>query len=310
VVELARVAEAAGVDSIWVAEGPVARDAFVTLTAIACATSRVELGTGVVNPFTRHPAQLAASVATLDEAAGGRAICGLGIGARDYLIPLAFDVSKPLTTAREMLELVRRLLRREVVELDGVKFRVDAVRLGFKPARSEIPIYLAATGPKMCALAGEQADGIYLLYGTRSYIEGALRLAATDRPQGKPFAVASPILMAVDDDPEAARQRVKPGIGLILTEPNGEEMLEANGLDPAFAQRIRAGLADSGIRGLAAAVDDQIVDKLAIAGSAATCLERLGAAVEWGVTEPQVLLAGDDPKATLRVLEELKRVAA
>lgn len=69
--ELARQAEAAGVDSIWLAEGPIARDAFLTLASIAGATSRVELATGVVNPFTRHPAQLAATFAALDELSGG-----------------------------------------------------------------------------------------------------------------------------------------------------------------------------------------------------------------------------------------------
>jgi 5,10-methylenetetrahydromethanopterin reductase len=72
-VELARQAEASGVDSVWVAEGPVARDAFITLSAIACATERVKLATGVVNPFTRHPAQLAATFATLDEYSKGSA---------------------------------------------------------------------------------------------------------------------------------------------------------------------------------------------------------------------------------------------
>ena len=65
--ELAVRAEEAGVDSIWVAEGPVTRDAFITLSALALATNRVDLATGVVNPFTRHPAQLAATFTTLDE---------------------------------------------------------------------------------------------------------------------------------------------------------------------------------------------------------------------------------------------------
>ena len=105
-VELAQAAEAEGVDAIWVAEGPIARDAFVTLTAIAGVTERVQLGTGVVNPYTRHPAQLAASFATLDEFSAGRAICGLGIGARDYLVPLGYDVSRPLATAFSAVDVV------------------------------------------------------------------------------------------------------------------------------------------------------------------------------------------------------------
>jgi 5,10-methylenetetrahydromethanopterin reductase len=309
-VELARVAEDAGADAIWVAEGPAARDAFVTLTAIASATSRVELGTGVVNPFTRHPSQLAASFATLDEASNGRAVAGLGIGARDYLVPLGFDTSKPLATARETLELVRRLLAREVVDHAGLKFRLDSVRLGFEPPRARIPVYLAATGPRMSALAGELADGIYLLYGTQEYVENVLRHATKDRPADRPLQVASPILMAVGDKREDARTRVKVGIGLVLTEPSGEVMLEANGLDPAHAQRIRDAVASSGVRALGTAVDDAIADRLTIVGTPSECVERLEQAVSWGITQPLVLLTREDPGPALRVLQELRRVAA
>lgn len=305
--ELAARAEEAGVDAVWVAEGPVARDAFITLSAIATKTSRVELGTGVVNPFTRHPAQLAASFATLDELSDGRVVCGLGIGARDFLIPLGADVSRPLAIAREMLELVRRLLAREVVEFEGTKFRLDNVRLGFRPRRDHIPIYLAATGPKMCDLAGVIADGIYLMYGTREYVEGALALADQNRSSDKPLRVASPILMAVDDDLDAARALVKPGIGLMLTEPNGEGMLSANGLDPALAERIRSELAAGGVKALRSAVDNSIVDALTIVGSREQCVARLQAAFEWGITQPQILLTGSDPQSALSVLSELRR---
>jgi 5,10-methylenetetrahydromethanopterin reductase len=308
-VDLARTAENAGVDAVWVAEGPVARDAFITLTAIAVATDRVELATGVTNPFTRHPAQLAASFATLDEVSGGRAVCGLGIGARDHLARLDADLSKPLTAAREMLTLVRGLLAREVVDLDGAKFSVHGVRLGFKPPRETIPIFLAATGPKMCELAGEM-DGIYLLYGTREYLRRAIGYTEKSRTPEREFRVASPVLLAVDDDPEVAREGLKVGIGLALTEPSGEAMLEANGMDPALVQPIRDGLATQGVRGVAAAVDNSIVDRLAIAGTHAECVERLAEAVDAGITQPQVLLANGDPRPELAVLNELKQVAA
>lgn len=306
VVELARLAEQASVDSVWVAEGPTARDAFVTLTAIAAATTRVALGTGVVNPFTRHPAQLAASFATLDESSHRRAIAGLGIGARDHLIPLGFDTSRPLAVAREMLELTRALLAREVVDHAGAKFRLDSVRLGFEPPRRKIPIYLAATGPRMSALAGELADGLYVLYGTRPYLERVIADATRARPADMPLEVASPILMAVDDDREAALARVKTGLGLVLTEPSGENMLEANGLDPAYAERIRAALAREGIRGIGAALDDEIAAKLTVVGDTGECVERLREAVGWGLTEPLVLLADDDPAPALQVLRELR----
>jgi 5,10-methylenetetrahydromethanopterin reductase len=299
-------AEAAGVDSIWVAEGPVARDAFVTLCSLALATSRVELATGVVNPFTRHPAQLAATFASLDELSAGRAVCGLGIGARDGLIPLGADVSKPLTAARETVEIIRRLLAREAVVLDGTVFQLDLVRLGFRPVREVMPLYLAATGPKMCALAGAVADGIYLMYGTENYVRKSLALSLAARTSEVPFRVASPILMGVVAGDDSAKAGLKVGIGLMLTEPNGESMLEANGIEPVHAQRIRDGLSQGGIKGLIAAVDESIVERLTIFGSHGECVERLEQAVAWGINEPQILLTGDDPTAVLAVLADLR----
>jgi 5,10-methylenetetrahydromethanopterin reductase len=305
-VELARQAEASGVDSVWVAEGPVARDAFITLSAIAGATQRVKLATGVVNPFTRHPAQLAATFATLDEYSSGRAVCGLGFGARDFLQPLGYDFSKPLATAREMVDIVRRLLAREAVS-GTTKFPLDNVRLGMRPFRQDVPIYLAATGPKMCGLAGEVADGIYLLYGTRDYVEVSLRLANEQRVAENALRVASPVLMAIDDGDESSKFAIKVGIGLMLTEPNGEGMLEANGIDPTHAQRIRDGLNQGGVKALGAAVDGSIVSRLTIFGTHAQCVERLHEGFTWGISEPQVLLSGDDPSPVLRVLADVRQ---
>jgi hypothetical protein len=115
--------------------------------------------------------------------------------------------------------------------------------------------------------------------------------------------------LAVDSDVEAARARVRAGIGFILWEPNAEGVLEANGLDPTIAGRIRDGLAADGVRGLVAAVDDEVVDALTIAGDPAYCLGRLRAAVALGVTHPTVSLLGDDPTPALEVLASLRDVA-
>jgi 5,10-methylenetetrahydromethanopterin reductase len=266
----------------------------------------VQLATGVVNPFTRHPAQLAATFASLDELSDGRMICGIGIGARDGLIPLGADVSKPLTAAKETTSIVRRLLAREDVVHEGKVFNLSHVRLGFRPTREMIPLYLAATGPKMCALAGEAADGIYLMYGTQEYVTTSLQRARDARLRDEALGVASPILMAVDDGEGVAKSQIKAGIGLMLLEPNGESMLEANGVDPVHAQRIRDGLASGGIKALIAAVDDSIIDRLTIYGTHAECVERLEEAASWGINEPQVLLTGGDPSAVLSVLSDFR----
>ncbi|MQA91405.1 MAG: LLM class flavin-dependent oxidoreductase [Gemmatimonas sp.] len=307
--DLSEAAERRGVDSVWIAESLLARDAFVALTAIAVSTERVLLGTGIVNPYTRHPSQLAASFSTLDDASGGRALCGIGIGARDGIASLGFDTSRPLAAARESVELIRSLLAREAPEHHGRKFTSDGARLGFKPDREELPVYLAATGPKMCALAGEIADGIYLPCGSEQFLRGAIGQSMERRDPGKMFDVACQALVSVDEDAEAAAARVRPTLGFILTEPNAEKVLESNGLDPAGAQPIRDALGEGGVRAMSAAIGDDIVDALAIAGPPDRCLARLRAMVACGVTHPQASLLGGDPDQLFDVLAKLKEEA-
>ena len=302
----AALAEQAGVDSVWVAEGQLGRDAFICLAAIAGGTESVGIATGVVNPYTRHPAQLAASFATLDELSHGRVICGVGVGARDQLVRLGYDIERPLRAAREMIELLRSLLARETVNHEGNKFAAVSVRLGFKPARKAVPLYLAATGPKMCALAGEIADGIYLPYGTPGFLGRAIENSRARRPDRQQFDIACQALLSVDDDVEAAKRRVRPGIGFVLTEPNGEDVLRANGLEPAKAATIRAALTEDGVRGMVAEVDDEILEHLTIVGDHDTCAGKLRAMVDAGVTHVTVSLLDQDPAPALELLTSLK----
>jgi 5,10-methylenetetrahydromethanopterin reductase len=307
---LARAAEEAGVDSVWVAETPLARDAFVALAAVAGATERVELGTAVVNPYTRHPAQLASAFATLDELSGGRAVCGVGVGVRDQLARLGYDVSRPLRAARESVEMLRELLARQTVTQEGEKFSVEGGRLGFRPPRPSIPIYLAATGPKMCALAGEIADGIYLPCAPRELLERAIADARGKLPEGKPFEVAWQALVGVDEDVEAAKAQVRPGVGFILTEPNGENVLRESGLDPGAAAAIRAALAEGGVRAMCEEVGDEILDRLTVYGSAEECGRKLAEVAAVGVTHVTASVSGEDPSGTLAALVAMRDAVA
>lgn len=161
----------------------------------------------------------------------------------------------------------------------------------------------------MCSLAGELADGILIMYGRESYVSNAIGHARTARTSSDSFIVASPILMAIDDDVDVARDSLRVGIGLTLTEPYGESMLEVNGLDPADARRIRYGLTEHGVRSLKETVKPEIVDALTIAGTRSQCVDRLREAVSWGITEPLLLLNGGDPEPLLDVLAEVRGLA-
>ena len=161
---LARKAEALGYDSLWVTETRLARDAISVVGAMAATTERIRLGTGIVNTWTRGPALMAVTFATLDNLAPGRMSVGLGA----YWDPLAWKQGivrrKPLSQMREYIGVLRRLLALE----EGVTFEGDLVQvrdltldLGYGDSRvaPDVKIFIGPTGPKMMELTGEIADG-------------------------------------------------------------------------------------------------------------------------------------------------------
>ena len=135
-VRAAKRAEDLGYESVWVAETRFARDGFVPAAAIAAATERVKVSTGVVNVFTRSPVLLATSYATLDELSGGRAVFGIGPGSPLVLGPQGHAFEKPLTRLREYVEVSRRLISGGEVHYEGECVSVRGVELEFSPIRS------------------------------------------------------------------------------------------------------------------------------------------------------------------------------
>ena len=147
--ERAKVADAVGVDSLWVAEA-WGRDAFSLLTQLAERTERAKLGTSIVNIYSRTPGALAQHFATLDELSGGRAIIGLGnSGPRviEHFHGVKFQPA--FTRMRETVDILRAYLRHESVVYEGEIFRLErGFTLRFEPVRKEIPIYLATLNPR------------------------------------------------------------------------------------------------------------------------------------------------------------------
>ena len=171
-------AEAAGFEAVWQAESRLVRDAIVPMAAFAAVTSRIKIGSGVINNWTRNAAVIAATFLTLDDLAQDRIICGIGA----WWDPLAAKVGitrrRNLLAMREVVTVVRRLLNRERVTYQGEFVQLDDVELDVVHGRKEprnVPIYIGATGPQMMALTGEIADGACLNYlVSPKYNEGAL----------------------------------------------------------------------------------------------------------------------------------------
>ena len=284
-VRLAQKAEALGYDSLWVTETRLARDAFSVLGAMAAATRRIRLGTGIVNSWTRGPALMAMSFATLSNLAPGR--IGAGLGA--YWDPLAWkqgiDRARPVAQMREYVGVLRRLLAlEEGVTFEGefVKVRDLTLDLGHGDPRipPEVRIYLGPTGPRMMELTGEIADGA-LINGILppSYTRRSLgRLAAGARRGGRDLDDLEKLQLvniSMDRDPEKARFDAK----RLVTQYLGQQPHFAKALDyPADGlAEIKAVMGGwpprpGGVEDAMELVDDALVSDLIAHGTPDECV--------------------------------------
>ena len=155
--DLARRLDAGdAIEHLWVADERFRRDIWVSLGALAATTSRLRLATCVTDAFIRHPALTGAAIATVDDAAPGRAILGLGAGLSGF-DALGIARTAPATALRDMIVFLRRFWRSDApFEFASPSLRFTGARLGFLP-RAPIPIYLAGRGPKILELAGSGA---------------------------------------------------------------------------------------------------------------------------------------------------------
>ena len=305
--EISRRAEQAGVDSVWMADGYYARDPLVSLAAVATATERVALGTSVLNPFTRHPAALAMAFATLDELSGGRAVIGIGSGARHQVEgQMGYDGSRPLTAVREAIDILERLGAGEEVDYAGKTMTArGGVRLIIRGARP-LPIYVGAVGPKMLQFAGRRGAGAFVPQTSASFVRSAVQEVAKGATEAgrdpRDVDIAAMIILEVADDEETAQRAVGPLLGILMLAPEAERILEGNGLDPAIADRLREAYASGGVRGAAQIVTREMMEKLAIAGPEDFCRGKLQELVDAGVTHPVISMLGRSSEQGLEVL--------
>ena len=196
---LAQYAESKGFAAVWQAESRLVREATVPMASFLAVTERIKVGSGVVNNWTRNPALLASTFATLDDLAPGRVILGIGAWWDPLAAKVGIERRKPLKAMRETVEAVRALLADETVTYDGEFVHLDGVELDYvhqERRPKDVPIYIGATGMQMMELTGEIADGVVLNYlvspaYNRRALEhlerGAARagrtLDAVDRPQ-------------------------------------------------------------------------------------------------------------------------------
>lgn len=214
-VDRARRAEAAGYDTLWIADEKFYRDPWVVLTAVAGATARVRLGTGVTEPYARHPALIAAAMATLGELVPERPlVIGLGAGGPGFP-PMGVVRRRPTKAIAEAVTILRGLLAGERVELEGEVVSFRGGSLNFEPR--PLPIYVAARAERMLATAGRVGDGVILgPYASRAALEYAIGIArpgngAPGRPRPK---LVARVDVCIADTPEEAQERVRTMVAL------------------------------------------------------------------------------------------------
>jgi 5,10-methylenetetrahydromethanopterin reductase len=302
-IELAKAADDAGLAGMWFAENPFQRGVMATAGACAAATRRLRIGVGVVNPYMRHPVQIAMDFAALDELSGGRAILGIGSGIAGSLKRMGVGIDRPVSAVHEAIEMIRALLAGGSATLNGRVFQIDGARLEF-PARP-LPIYMAAASERALKVCGAVADGCIVSNMTPPLTTRRMGVMVADAAAdaGRPTPrIVQYVPCAIAADGEVARRAVKTTIGeaLTLLWPTGD----------AWPRRREATVADSGIarndfvtalerlrRGDAAAdvLDERFVAAFAIAGTVAECLEQAAGYREVGVDELALTFTGPQP---------------
>jgi 5,10-methylenetetrahydromethanopterin reductase len=273
----AQRAEAAGYGSLWIADEKFFRDPWVILTAIAAATKTARLGTGVTEPYARHPALIAAAMATLAELHPERElVIGLGAGGPGFP-PMGVVRRKPNKAITEAVAILRGLLAGERVDLEGevVSFRGGSLNFPPKP----LPIYVAARAEGMLATAGSVADGVILgPYASPRSLAYAIGIADSKRKSSRtrPRMVAR-VDVCIAPTREAARDAVRTMVALPVwvSYPN-LAYVDALGIElPQAILDLAARREYGDIPEIGRLLPPEMLDHYAIAGTEADVAERL-----------------------------------
>ena len=301
--EFARYAEQKGFEAVWQAESRLVREATVPMAAFASVTSRLKVGSGVVDCWSRNPARLAATFSTLDDLAPGRVILGIGAWWDPLAQKVGISRAKPLRAMREIVTAVRGLLANETVTMQGEFVKLDGVELDYvyqERRAKDVPIYIGATGMQMMELTGEIADGVVLNYlvspdynarAIEALAAGAAKAGRRwediDRPQLVVCSVHENRQTALD----MARQMVTQYLG---QQPH---IMKASGVPQSILDKVGEVLTWPATHEQVVAasrhVPDEIVQMLTASGTPAEAREQVAHYMRHGCTCPILYPLGD-----------------
>jgi len=296
VAALAARAEAAGLESVWVAE--LDRTAFVQAAAAISATSRTGVGTAVALAFPRSPTVAAMTAWDLDELSGDRFMLGLGPQVERVLeARFSVRVDRPAPQMREYVGAMRAVWaanRGEPATFDGEFYRITMPTFHgpARPERRDTPVLLAAVGPVLSRVAGEVADGLlgHPLASPLYLREAVLPQLAAGLWAGKRPTDACPVtampMVSVGDDADEARRAARLQIAFYATTPSYRAILELHDRR-GLPRLLRRAFVDGDRARMAELIDDELLDAIAIAGRPDEALDRLAA---WAGIADRVVL--------------------
>jgi F420-dependent oxidoreductase-like protein len=316
--------EKAGLDTVWVAEA-YGFDSPTLMGYLAAKTETVEIGSAILNIYSRTPALLAQTAAGLDNVSGGRAILGLGASGPQVVEGwhgLPYD--RPLGRTREVVDIVRRALRRERLTNDGI-FKLPLpegqgtglgkpLKMLTTPERSAVPIWIASLGKKNVQATAEYADGwlphLYAPELAGKVWGDSLAAGAALRPaELGPLQIAAGGMVAVGEDVKGMLDFARPMFALYIGGMGAKGKNFYNDVVREYGYEKEAELIqDLYLAGkkdeAAAAVPAELLEMCNLVGPASYVRERIAAFAESGVTHLNVVPATEDPAATIAQLKE------
>ena len=325
-VKTAQTCDRLGFHSCWTAEA-YGTDAVTPLTWIAAHTEKINVGPAIMQMPARSPAMTAMTAATLDGMSGGRFLLGLGLSGPQVAEGWYGQAyGKPLGKTREYVDIVRTILRREApLEHHGAHYDIpyrgdDATGLGkplkmiVHPRRADIPIYLAAIGPKNVELSAEIGDGLLPIlfspYRFRETYGAALDAGFAKAGGGKSLAtfdVAPTVSVIVGDDPEQLAGFIRPMVALYIGGMGARGRNFYNDLACRYGFEAEAKLIqdlylDGKKQEAAAAVPFELIDEMSLLGPKERIRDRIGAWQECGIT---TMILGGAQREAFELMAEL-----
>jgi len=324
-VTMAKACEQAGFDAFWIAEAYPwwrkhsfeARSSTAILAVIAHETTRIQVGWGIISPYTRHPVQIAMEARVLQDLAGDRFLLGLG-ASKIFMKEIGEGEGEkvgPATVMRESIEIVRGVLQGDAFRYQGKVFAADVppLRKDAHTPRGVPPIYVAATGPILQKMSGSVGDGLltasittpaFVRYSRKNMEEGARK---TGKDPSK-LVVGSVIVGSIGRDPAKGKEGAREQAAMYLANKvqnikgSADVLLECAGLTSDELKPIAEAMEKGGRKAAAKAVTDEILRKVCpIAGTPQECIQRIGEYRDAGCTHIMLEIWGDDRRGQAKL---------